>query len=247
MAAGRGRRLRPYTDHVPKPLLPLNGRPILDYTLRALVQAGVTDVCLVTHYLAPQIEAFVADGSAWGMCACYRHQPAAQGTAHALQRAADFITAPCFVVAADYALPPHYLRVLKDTHRNSAAQLAVSLKRLPVAELNSRSSVRCEPLSGAVEDGRFRILEIVEKPAPGSAPSRIGASLIYVVPPAIGRYLQQLTLSSWGEYELQTVINQMLDDGYQMIGCLQPAPPEWVEPADEVPGTCGVDKGDYSI
>jgi dTDP-glucose pyrophosphorylase len=215
---------------VPKPLLPLNGRPILDYTLGALAQAGVTDVCLVTHYLASQIEAFVADGSTWGMRACYRRQSTIRGTAHALQTAADFITTPCFVVAADYALPAHYLQVLKDTYRNSDAQLAVSLKRLPVAELHNRSSVRCEPLPGSSADGRFRILEIVEKPAPGSAPGHIGASLLYVVPPATGRYLQQLTLSSRGEYELQTVVNQMLDDGYQMVGCLQPPPPEWTKP-----------------
>ena len=77
LAAGRGRRLRPHTDHTPKPLLPVNGRPTLDFVLTALARAGVTDLCLVTHYLAGQIQAYVGDGTQWGMAVCYRDQPAA--------------------------------------------------------------------------------------------------------------------------------------------------------------------------
>jgi NDP-sugar pyrophosphorylase family protein len=222
LAAGRGHRLRPYTDNTPKPLLPVNGRPTLDYILQALAMAAVTDVCLVTQHLAGQIEAYVGDGHKWAMCAGYRRQPAMLGTAHALKMAADFITAPCFVLAADYALPLTYLQDLKAAYRQSNATLAVSLKQLPLTEINNRSSVRF------AADGR--ILEIVEKPAPGTAPSAIGASLLYIVPPVICRYLVDMPLSERQEYELPAVINQMLSDGYEMVGCLQPAPPEWQKP-----------------
>lgn len=218
LAAGRGRRLRPHTDHTPKPLLPVGGRPTLDYVLAALAHAGVDQVCLVTRYLAEQIEAYVGDGARWGMAISFRRQPALGGAAQALQAAVDFLAAPAFVVAADYALSLDSLRQLKAAYLAQEAALAVSLKRLPTGELSARSSVRFS------DDGR--ILEIVEKPAPGAAPGPIGASLIFIVPPDIRRYLKELRPSARGEYELQTVINQMLRDGYPIAGCLQAAPPE---------------------
>lgn len=223
LAAGRGKRLRPYTDTMPKPLLPVNGRSTLDYLLSALQVAGVTDVCLIIGHLGEQIRDFVGNGRSWGMHAHFIEQPTLLGTAHAIQPAAAFIQTPCFIVAGDYILPPGYLATLKDSYLQAGTDMAVSLKHLPADELQSRSSVRFG------ENGR--ILEIVEKPAPGTAPSQIGASLIYIVPPAIRHYLANLTLSQRQEYELPTTINQMLAAGFTMIGCIQSAPAEWVKPA----------------
>lgn len=222
LAAGRGRRLRPHTDKTPKPLLPVRGRPMLAYTLDALAAAGAVEICLVVGYLEEQIAAFVGEGSDWGVRVQYRRQEQRTGTADALRRARDFLTEPSFVVAADYALPEHYLANLKEAYRASGSDLAVSLKRLPPGELASRSSVRFD------EEGS--VAAIVEKPKPGAAPSDIGASLIYVVPPAISRYLDTLRLSSRGEYELPAVVNRMIQDGYSVTGLLQDAPEEWAPP-----------------
>ena len=61
MAGGRGERLRPLTLTTPKPLLEVGGRPIIDYNIRALARAGVTDVTVTVNYLADQIEAHFAD------------------------------------------------------------------------------------------------------------------------------------------------------------------------------------------
>ncbi len=223
LAAGRGKRLRPYTDHTPKPLLPVNGRPTIHTTLTALANMGVEEVCLVTHHLAEKIEAFVADGSAWGVKAHFMRQEEMNGTATAVQMAADFIDVPTIIVAADYILPPHYLKELHSAYLAAGTPLATSLKALPAEELGQRSSVRF------AADGS--IAEVVEKPANGQAPSHIGASLIYIVPPQIRHYLTQLTASSRGEYELPTVINRMVQDGYRLSGLLQPAPEEWQVPA----------------
>ena len=85
LAAGRGRRLRPHTDQTPKPLLPINGRPTLDYVLTAIAAADIHQVCLVTHYLEEQIVAYIGDGSRWGLSARFVHQPAMLGTGHALK------------------------------------------------------------------------------------------------------------------------------------------------------------------
>lgn len=219
LAAGLGKRLRPFTDQTPKPMLLWNGRPTLDTTLAALTQMGVTDVCLITHYLAEQIEAFVKDGTAWGLQTCCLRQEKLDGSATAVQLAADFIDTPTIIVAADYILPSSYLQDLHAAYLAAGTPLAVSLKALPEGQLGQRSSVRF------ADDGA--VAEVVEKPAIGQAPSQIGASLIYIVPRQIQDYLAQLQRSPRGEYELPTVINQMLRDGYRATGLLQPAPQEW--------------------
>ncbi len=222
LAAGRGKRLRPYTDHTPKPMLLWNGRPTIHATLTALANMGVSDVCIITHYLAEQIETFVGDGAVWGVRACFVRQKEMNGTATAVQLAANFIDSPTIIVAADYILPPYYLCELHTAYLEADTPLAASLKALPADELGQRSSVRF------AADGT--IAEVVEKPANGQAPSQIGASLIYIVPPQIRSYLTELTASPRGEYELPTVINQMVRDGFKLSGLLQPAPQEWQPP-----------------
>ena len=219
LAAGRGKRLRPFTDHTPKPLLPVNGRSTLDYLLCALQNAGVTDVCLVVGHLGEQIEAYVGDGSAWGMRASCVWQTTRKGAAHALETAVAFLTAPAFVLASDYLLPANYLQALKTAYLEAETPLAVGLRPLPEGEAASRSSI--------LFDDAGRILEIVEKPAPGTAPSDVGASLIYIVPPDIKQYLPTMQPSSRGEYEFPAIINRMLQDGYAITGLLQDAPKEW--------------------
>jgi len=222
LAGGRGLRQRPYSDVLPKPLLPVDGRPTLDSILSAVAAAGVTHVCLVVHYLGHKIREYVGDGSAWGLAASFREQGGMQGTAQALGAAADLLTGPSFVLAADYVLPVGYLLQLKRAHIRQGTDIAVSLKKLPPQELGRRSSVRFGR-TGSIE-------EIVEKPAQGTAPSQIGASLIYIVPPDIREYLADVPLSPRGEYELPEVINRMLRDGYTSAGWLQPAPAEWQPP-----------------
>jgi dTDP-glucose pyrophosphorylase len=179
----------------------------------------VRRLCLVVGYLGNQIKAYARDGAAWDLRISYCHQEQQLGTAHALRVARAFLTAPSFVLAADYVLPRPYLKHLKRAYQAAGSPLAASLKHLPPAELASRSSV-CFDASGD-------ITAIVEKPARGTAPTAIGASLIYIVPPAIRSYLGDLTLSPRREYELPDVLNQMLADGYRMIGLLQAAPAEW--------------------
>jgi len=67
LAAGRGQRLRPYTDEHPKPLLPLGGRPMIEYHLDALASFGVTDVVVNQGWLGEQLPPALGDGSRWGL------------------------------------------------------------------------------------------------------------------------------------------------------------------------------------
>lgn len=219
LAAGRGKRLRPYTNGIPKPLLTINGQPMLETVFLALQKAGIKEVCLVLHHLAQQIQTFTANGRPWKFNITYAYQQEPLGTADAVRAAADFITEPCYILAADYALPSHFLTDLRDAYTAQASPLFVSLKKLSPTELTQKSSVRFDEYG--------RITEIVEKPAPGQAPSSIGAAPFLIVPPEISPYLTHLTPSIRGEYELIDVLNKMIKDGCPMSGLLQPQPLEW--------------------
>jgi NDP-sugar pyrophosphorylase family protein len=102
MAAGEGRRLRPVTECWPKPVLPIDGRPVLGTLLRELALAGVERAIVVTGHLAEQVRALAGDGSAWGLEVRYADQPSREGSADAVARAlAAGAEAPCLVAGAD--------------------------------------------------------------------------------------------------------------------------------------------------
>ena len=102
MAAGEGRRLRPITERWPKPVLPIDGRPVLGTLLRELAAAGVGRAFVVTGHLAEQVQALAGDGSAWGLEVQFADQPRPDGSADAVARAlAAGAEPPCLVTGAD--------------------------------------------------------------------------------------------------------------------------------------------------
>ena len=75
LAAGRGERMRPLTDHTPKPLLPVAGKPLIAWHLQRLVKAGVTDVVINLSWLGETIAAALGDGAAHGLRIQYSREP----------------------------------------------------------------------------------------------------------------------------------------------------------------------------
>src|SRR4051812_47391491 len=96
MAAGLGTRLRPHTLHTPKPLLPVRGRPILDWTLGAL-PAPVDRVIVVVHYLAERIEEYLG-GQEWFAEWVTVPQGDPRGTGDALRRCREHVRSERFLV-----------------------------------------------------------------------------------------------------------------------------------------------------
>ena len=76
LAAGRGERMRPLTDHTPKPLLEVGGKPLIEYHLEALARAGFHQVVVNHAHLGLVIESALGDGSRWGLRICYSPEPA---------------------------------------------------------------------------------------------------------------------------------------------------------------------------
>jgi dTDP-glucose pyrophosphorylase len=221
LAAGRGKRQRPYTDATPKPLLPVRGRPTLDFILSAVKRAGIERVCIVTNHLEEKIFEFVGDGSTWNLQVTFAHQDELRGNGDALLSVPQewIPDEPVMVVATDYILAENSLIELVEAHVKNRADITMSLKEVPPEELSARSTVEVEP------DGR--IMKIVEKPRREEILSSYAASIMFVFPPAIWEYLPQVMPSPRGEIELQSAVQMMIDDGYKAYGLLQPAPQEW--------------------
>ena len=219
LAAGKGSRLRPHTGDCPKPLLTLQGRPLIDWTLTALRDAGVSEAILIVHYLAGQIMHYCGDGRRWQMSLEYRWQSQLSGTATALQCAADRLDRPVWVVAADYALQAAGLLEIKQVYEHSSADAVVSLKSLSQAEMIMRSQV--------LFDAQARISRIIEKPAAMQASDGWGASLLYIVPPDTARCLDDVRTGAGGERHLASAVNALLAQGLEVRGVKQAAPREW--------------------
>jgi len=224
LAAGRGSRLAPFTDSTPKPLLALRGRPTLDYLLSSIRAAGIQKVALVTHHLAEQIEAYAKEVASQGdlEIRCTR-QHKMSGTADALQCAAeqlpeDWLDASFLLSATDYIVPRNFITNLVDFHQSHRAHISVSLKQL-ADEQSMRSSVRF--------DEQKQITEIVEKPAPGTAPSSFTANLTFILPSSLLPLLATVPPSIRGEREVQSAINEFLAKQGTAMGLLQPTPAEW--------------------
>ena len=129
MAAGEGRRLRPLTERWPKPLLPIEGRPVIGSLLRELAASGLTGVFVVTGHLAEQVEELVGDGAAYGVEVTYVRQPRPDGSADAVRRAVEAGADPSLIVSgADKLYAPGTIRAFADAFAASSAPAALAVE-----------------------------------------------------------------------------------------------------------------------
>jgi NDP-sugar pyrophosphorylase family protein len=221
LAAGRGKRQRPYTDVTPKPLLEVNGRATLDYVLSAVARAGVERVCIVTNHLEEKIFEYVVDGSKWNLEAIFAHQAELNGNGGALLSVSnDWIhDEPVMVIATDYILEENCLIDLVNAHGKYNADITMSLKECPIEELTARSSVDV--------DSDWRVKRIIEKPKRDEIMSPYAASVLFILPFEFWGYLPKIKLSPRDELEMQSAVQMMIEDGLKAYGLLQPAPQEW--------------------
>jgi NDP-sugar pyrophosphorylase family protein len=221
LAAGRGKRQRPYTDVTPKPLLEGNGRATLDFVLCAVAKAGVERVCIVTNHLEEKIFEYVGNGSQWNLSASFAHQSELRGNGDALMSVPpSWIQAePVMVLATDYILEEDALLELVQAQDKYQADIVMSLKKCPIEELTARSSVDV--------DANWRVKRIIEKPKREEIMSPYAASILFILPLQIWDYLPKVQPSERGEIEMQAAIDRMIRDGIKAFGVLQPAPKEW--------------------
>lgn len=128
MAGGFGERLRPLTDSVPKPLLRVGTRPILEIILSLLRDWGIGEVYLAVNYKADMIESYFQDGAQWDMSIRYLREPKRLGTIGALSLIADEIDRPVLVMNGDILTRLDFRKMYR-AHCDSGGVMTVGVRR----------------------------------------------------------------------------------------------------------------------
>jgi NDP-sugar pyrophosphorylase family protein len=127
MAAGEGRRIRPLSERWPKPVLPIDGRPVIASLVRELAAAGFATVTVVTGHLAEQVEELLGDGSAFGLALRFVRQPRPDGSADAVRRALSAgAKSPLMATAADTLFASGDIRLFAEAFAASGAGAAMA-------------------------------------------------------------------------------------------------------------------------
>src|SRR5271157_3156551 len=166
LAAGGGKRLRPLTDVTPKCLLPINGRPILEYILESLDRARITQVFVVTHHLEQQVISYLATNRPPSLRIEVCHQEHLGGTAQALCTTREAVsrilpnTSSIIVCATDYVLSSSYISDLIHFHKEHSCPITLSLRRILPSQIPHSSLV--------IQNDDQDVARIVEKPEIGA-------------------------------------------------------------------------------
>lgn len=142
LAAGRGERLRPLTDSVPKPLLELGGRPLMHYPLMMLRRAGIREVAVNVYHFAGQIEAALGDGRSLGLDITYAPEHVLLGTGGPLVGLRSYFGGDSFVVANSDTILDLDLARMIEFHRSRRAMVTFALCR--PANLSSYSQLEID-------------------------------------------------------------------------------------------------------
>lgn len=213
LAAGRGTRMGGLTDMLPKPMLPLAGKPMLEHVLDRLRAAGSRRVLLVVGYRREQIERHF---SGYPLVIDYRVQHSPEGTGHAALLAREFAGDEPFLLTFGDILaePSDYLAIASRLAADPSASGAAGVKWVD------------DPCQGAaVYESAGVVTRLVEKPPAGSSTTHWNSAGLYAFRPVIFDYLVRLKKSPRGEYELTSAVSDLVKAGGRLL--LSPMEGAW--------------------
>ncbi|KXG11283.1 Glucose-1-phosphate adenylyltransferase [Anoxybacillus sp. P3H1B] len=178
MAGGKGTRLRPLTCNIPKPMVPLVGKPVLEYTIEWLKRFEITDIAMTIQYLGGVIKQHFQDGGRFGVNIDYFEEHEPLGTAGSIKNAASFIDDTFIVVSGD-ALTDIDLFEAVEFHRQrgALATIVMSQERQP---LN---------YGGIIVSREGRVKQLIEKPKWNQVYTDFVNTGIYIFEPEILEYI----------------------------------------------------------
>ena len=221
LAAGKGTRMRELTNALPKPMLKVWGKPILEHILSGLISAGIREVFIVTGYRAETIEEYFGDGSKWGVKIAYGRQLIQDGTGKAPEVAKEFVGQDDFLLTYGDILvkPETYGNMVRRFHEDNFDGLLTVTRGQDVAQ-------------GAIVlfDSQFCFEMLIEKPKPEQIEQlKLSGKLksgdpfwynagIYIFKALAYQFTARLEKSPRGEYELTDAISAMRNAGHRLAG-----------------------------
>jgi glucose-1-phosphate thymidylyltransferase len=196
LCAGRGTRMQPFSNTMPKSLLPVANRPLLDHCIRKMKDVGIEEIAVVINPAQKSLEEYVNGYEGAKLRLVYQKEP--RGIAHALQEAKSFLRrSPFLLLLGDNLIAEPMLTLLQSFRGRDAAVLLARVDRpqdYGIAELEGE-----------------RIVSLVEKPQePKSDLAVIGA---YAFRSSIFEAIRRIAPSARGEYEITDAIQNLIDSG----------------------------------
>lgn len=221
LAAGKGTRMRELTEEIPKPMLKVRGKPILEHIVSGLVGSGIREIFIVTGYQAETIEQYFRDGSPWNAHIAYGRQLVQDGTGKAPELAREFIgPSPFLLTYGDILVKPDTYQQM--IHRYNEDYFSGVVTVTPGEDVTK----------GGLNffDAAFCLTRLVEKPSaeqlqqlrdegllkPGD-PAWYNAG-IYIFKPSLFEFTATLKKSPRGEYELTDAIGGLLATRHRIAG-----------------------------
>ncbi len=202
LAAGKGKRLEPLTETMPKCMLPLAGKPILEHLIHEIKKAGIDEIFIVIGYKGEEIRSYFGNGDKFGVRIKYVEQKERLGTAHALAMVRLKLKEDFLALNGDAIITSKDLKKLIRKHEGIAT---LGLKKVK------------DPWNyGIVElDGNL-VVRIVEKPR--EKISNLANAGIYVFSPEIFKAIEKTQKSERGEYEITASIDILINEGREVRG-----------------------------
>ncbi|MFC6952948.1 sugar phosphate nucleotidyltransferase [Halorubellus litoreus] len=199
LAAGEGRRLKPLTNRRPKPMLPIAGKPLLEYVLESVADAGIDEVVLVVGYARDRIQTHFEDGDDWDIDLEYVVQEKQLGTAHAIAQAEGAVDDAFVVLNGDRIIEPSAVTSVRDRlERDGGPVMTVTRSVDPGAY-------------GVVDLDGDRVVDIEEKPR--EAASELINAGVYGFERSIFDAIRETPAGETGERGITDTLAGFVDDG----------------------------------
>ncbi|HSD39950.1 MAG TPA: NDP-sugar synthase [Rhodocyclaceae bacterium] len=188
LAAGQGTRVRPLTKDIPKPMIPILGKPVLEYIIEHLASYGVKEIMLNVAFMHRKIEEYFGDGHRWGVEIGYSYEsvyedgeilPKPRGSAGGMKRIHDnsgFFDQTTLVLCGDAIVDLDIGSALHEHRSNNAVASVVTLD-VPLEEVKNYGVV--------VTDKAGKVLSFQEKPSAAEAKSTKASTGIYIFEPEV--------------------------------------------------------------
>jgi dTDP-glucose pyrophosphorylase len=202
LAAGRGIRMRELTVELPKPMIEVRGKPVLQHIVEGLRDAGISEFFIIVGYRADAVQNFFGDGSRYKIAIQYATQVVQDGTGRVVDIARNFAQTSAFILSyGDILVDPRNYKSIVDLPDDIEAIVTVT---------------RGEDVSkggAAFLNDQMELVDIREKSPPGEPTSPWYNAGIYAFRPSIFEFTAKLKPSPRGEYELTDAIRELAQSG----------------------------------
>jgi glucose-1-phosphate thymidylyltransferase len=203
LCAGRGTRLQPLTYSMPKPLVPVANKPVLQVAIESMRSVGIEEIGLVVREGIEEIKTLFGSGASWGVRLTYIRQRDPKGTGHAVQTALPFVGNSPFVLYLGDNLFGDSLERLVSTYESEHPNAVIGVKEVPNPQAYGVISVQNGDVVG-----------VIEKPV--HPPSNLALTGLFILDSAASAAFTDLPISPRGEIELTDGLRTMVEWGLKV-------------------------------